>query len=241
MLKRVIHLCVASSLCLVFAGCSNGGDDNETFGSFTTIPTSTTFPTTTTATATATDTMAETTTDTDDGTMGDGDGDMSTTDPSTTDPSTTDPSTTDPSTTDDTSCPPGDFGCPCDNGACAPGLECIDGECQLPDPGTSTTTTTTSTGGGGNDPWDPNTCAPPSEVVSITDIEGSLCSAPCVSDIDCPAGPVATTPACALILEGAMDPTNCALICDRLNDTCSPGSTCKAVPNQPGVGICTYP
>lgn len=242
MLKRVVHLSVASLLCLPLVGCSGGDDEQMTFGgSFSTA--GTTFPTSA-GTATDPTTSEESTTE---DSAGDGDGDGTTTTATVTD---TDPTTdntdtdqtTDPSTTDDTSCPPGEFGCPCDNGGCVVGLECIAGECGFPQgDGDGDPTTGDPTTGGGNDPWDPNNCGAPSMLVSITDIEGSLCSAPCASDIDCPAGPGGTNPACALVLEGAMDPNQCALLCDPLSDTCSPGATCKDVPGQPGLGICTYP
>jgi hypothetical protein len=97
------------------------------------------------------------------------------------------------------------------------------------------------TGDGDGDPWDPATCMMPSVPVTITGITGDACSAPCVTDADCPPGPPGTDPACALIFDMDVDPSQCALICDPLNDTCSVGASCKALPNDPDFGICTYP
>jgi hypothetical protein len=142
---------------------------------------------------------------------------------------------------DDTSCPPGEFGCPCDNGQCSAGLECNMGECTLGGGDGDGDGDGDPTTGGGADPWNPNMCAMPSIPVTITGITGETCSAPCAADPDCPAGPVGTTPSCLLVLEGMMDPDHCVLVCTPGNDTCSAGATCKDVPNQPGVGVCTYP
>ena len=147
-------------------------------------------------------------------------------------------------TTDDTGCPPGEFNCPCDNGTCVVGLECVDGICQLPPgdgDGDMTTTTTTTTTGGGDDPYDPDGCAMPSQVVNITDFEGQVCSPPCANnDADCPAGPNGTTAMCLLTIDD-MDPSNCVLVCSQGNDTCPVGSTCKPIPMDNLNGLCTYP
>jgi hypothetical protein len=233
MFKRVKSLGALALLVVPAFACAPEDDTGFTF--------TTGYTSYTTYGTTATTTMAETSGN------GDGDGDGDQTGDGDGSPTTTTTGDGDgdgsPTTTGDgdgDGCPAGEFGCPCNNGACAPGLECYPNDtCGLPQGGT--TTTTTSTTGNGDDPWDPATCVMPSVEVSITDIEGSLCSAPCVTDADCPDGPVGTQPACALILDMDVDPSQCALICDPLNDTCSPGSSCKAVPNQPDVGICTYP
>jgi hypothetical protein len=236
MLKRVTHLTALSLLFLPTYACSSGGDNDQfTFGSSYTGQTSYT-----------TNGMEEEGTGdtTGDGDPGDGDGDTGPGDgDGDTGPGDGDgDGDTGPGDGDgdgDTNCPPGAFGCPCDNGQCDPGLACEMGECALPSGDGDGDTGTTGDGDG--DPWDPATCAMPSVEVSITDLEGSLCSAPCTVDADCPAGPVGTNPACALIFDGDVDPSQCALICDPLNDACSPGSSCKAIPDQPDVGICTYP
>jgi hypothetical protein len=233
MLKRVVHLSLISlSFSLPALSCTSGGDDNGlSFGSFSTTQ-STSFSTT-----------VEGEEEEESGSSGDGDGDTSPGDgdgdPGDGDPGDGDPGDGDPGDGDgdDTSCPPGEFGCPCDNGECAAGLQCNMGECTLgggDGDGDGDPTT-----GGGDDPWDPEMCAMPGIPVTITGVDGSACSAPCVEDLDCPAGPAGTDPACVLVLEGAMDPDHCALLCDPLNDACSVGASCKEV--QPGVGICTYP
>jgi hypothetical protein len=241
MLKRVINFPLVSAVCLSFLpmyACSTGGNDEGqfTFGSF---------GTTQTTTLSTTNDSAEEESESGDGdgdgdTTGDGDGDGDTNGDG--DGDTNGDGDGDPSAGDgdgDDSCPPGEFGCPCINGQCAPGLTCQgDNTCGL---GGGDGDGDNSTGDGDGDPWDPDACVDPSIPVTINGIEGSLCSAPCAVDGDCPAGPPGTQPACALILDMAVDPTNCALICDPVNDTCPVGSSCKDVPNQPGVGICTYP
>jgi hypothetical protein len=237
MLKRVINFSLVSVVFLPMYACSNGGDEDEsTFGSFGTSQT-TTF-TTTAASLGEEEESAEGDTDTtDDGdgdpttTMGDGDGDPTTMGDGDGD--------TAGDGDGDTGCPLGEFGCPCDNGQCAPGLSCgLDNTCGL---GGGDGDGDPSTGDGDGDPWDPNNCVMPSVPVTITGLTGEMCSAPCTSDADCPPGPVGTQPACALIFDMDVDPSQCALICDPLNDACPVGASCKTVPDQPDVGICTYP
>lgn len=165
------------------------------------------------------------------------DTDTDTTDTDTTDTDTTDTDTTDTETTDDQT---GCFGCPCgDGGVCDEGLECADDNtCQLPE----MTSDDPTTGEPGEDPWDPNTCAPPAQPLMVGGIDGAFCSNPCMADVDCPAGPVGTTPACALSVEMGADPSFCALVCPfGMAEVCPGGATCKEVPGQPGVGLCTYP
>jgi hypothetical protein len=239
-MKRVINFPLISVVGLSFLpmyACSNGGtDDQFTFGSFGTTQT-------TLSTSATTMNPDDESGDADTSTTGDGDGDGDG------DPTTTagdgdgdgDTNTTAGDGDGDTGCPSGEFGCPCDGGTCAPGLVCQpDNTCGLGggdgdgDPST--------TGDGDGDAWDPNACAMPSQVVAVTDIDGEFCSAPCVADGDCPVGPVGTDPACLLLLDpNDVDPSGCVLICDPANDTCPVGASCKDVPNQPGVGVCTYP
>lgn len=199
--------------------------------------------TVTSATASFTDTATATDSDTDDSDTETGT-DSATTDPATDtdmtgdgDGDTTGDGDGDTTTTDDGS---GCFGCPCgDGGVCDEGLECADDNtCQLPE----MTTTGETTGNPGDDPWDPNVCQPPAQPLMVGGIDGAFCSAPCTGDVDCPAGPVGTTPACALTVEMGADPSFCALVCPfGMAEVCPAGATCKEVPNQPGVGLCTYP
>jgi hypothetical protein len=228
MLKRVIHLGVTSLFLLPALSCTTGGDDDGlTFGSF-----SSGQPTVTaSADGQEEETESSGNGDGDGDPAGDGDGDGDTGD-----------GDGDPTSDTDTGCTPGEFNCACDNGTCGPGLECNGGLCTLPSGDGDGDGDPTTTTGGGADPWDPNMCVMPSIPVSITGITGDLCSAPCVADLDCPAGPVGSDPACLLVLDGMVDPDHCVLICvPGNNNTCFPGSTCKDVPMQPGVGVCTYP
>jgi hypothetical protein len=239
MLNRVINFPLVSVVCLSFLpmyACSSGGNDDGqfTFGSFST--TQTTFNTTN-------DSLEEE----ESGDTGDGDGDDSGDGDGDTTPGDGDgdgdqgdgDGDQGDGDGDDTGCPVGEFGCPCDNGQCVQGLSCVNGTCQLG--GGDGDGDGDSSGDGDGDPWDPNTCVEPSIPVTINGITGDVCSAPCAVDADCPPGPVGTNPACALILDMAVDPTNCALVCDPLNDACPVGASCKEIVDQPGVGICTYP
>jgi hypothetical protein len=238
MLKRVVHLSVTSLLfSLPVLSCTTGEDDaGLSFGSFSTTQ-STSFSTTVEGegeedSETGGDGDGDTGPGDGDGDTGPGDGDGDTGDGD----GDGEPGDGDG---DDTSCPPGEFGCPCDNGECAAGLQCNMGECTLGGGDGDGDGDGDPTTGGGPDPWDPEMCPMPSIPVTITGIAGSVCSAPCAVDLDCPAGPNGTDPACVLVLDGMVDPDHCALICDPLNDTCSVGATCKEV--EPGLGICTYP
>ena len=137
----------------------------------------------------------------------------------------------------------GCFNCPCGpNGECDEGLSCNPDTmtCDLGgggdgdgDPGTDTN--------GAEDPWDPGTCAPPSQSLMLGGVEGTFCGAPCVSSADCPAAPPNTQGQCAIITMEGGDPEFCALVCTPGSEDCPTGSTCKDVPNQMGVGLCTYP
>jgi hypothetical protein len=240
MLKRVIHFPLLSLVCLSFLpmyGCSNGGDDGSTsFGSFGT--------TQTTVSTTMTTMEEEESGDGDPGDGDPGDGDPGDGDPGDGDPGDGDPGDGDPGDGDgDSGCPPedyGQYGCPCDNGACAAGLACVNGECELG--GGDGDGDGDPTGDGDGDPWDPSTCVMPSIIAGVADIMGEFCSAPCVADLDCPPGPVGTDAACLLLLDPMdVDPSGCVLICDPVSDACPAGSSCKDVPDQPGIGVCTYP
>lgn len=166
---------------------------------------------------------------------GDGDGDATTNGDGDGDPATTNGD-------GDGDGPTGCFNCPCGpNGECDDGLICDEtNTCTLDDSGSDTDTDMT-TDTGGDDAWDPNNCQPPSQPLMVGEIEGAFCSAPCTDSVDCPAGPPGTNPQCALVTMEGGDPEFCALVCMPGMDACPAGSTCKDVPNQPGVGLCTYP
>ena len=166
--------------------------------------------------------------DTGDGDTGDGDGDTGDGDGDTGDG-------------DGDAC--GQFGDACDATAlCCDGLSCGgDGTCGL--------------GGGdgdgdgdgdpGEDPWNPATCAAPSQVLMVGNLPGNFCAAPCANNsADCPPGPdMGTAGQCALTTMMGADPSFCALVCQVANDACPAGSSCKDLmdPMNPGLGLCTYP
>ena len=115
--------------------------------------------------------------------------------------------------------------------------------------GTTTDASGTSTGGTGEDLYGP--CAmgnPPcpamQDCIMITGIDGSFC-APTCEGMDCPAVPagVKAEAMCVLTQPMEMDPTLCALICNpkAMVSECPDGETCKQVPMQVGVGLCTAP
>jgi hypothetical protein len=140
----------------------------------------------------------------------------------------------------DTGCTPGTFNCPCGPGdMCDDGLSCVDGTCTLGG-GDGDGDGDGDTGGDCNT-YDPMMCAPPGALLMVGDIEGNFCSCPCATNADCPMGPQGTTGACALSTMGG-EPEFCALVCTPGGmDVCPAGSSCKDVPNQMGVGLCTYP
>jgi hypothetical protein len=123
MLKRVVHLTVASLLPLLALACATGDEDGTTFGGFTSGPT------TTTSTTNAEDDMSETSDEGDDAETGDGD-------PTTGDPTgdgdgdpTTGDGDGDPTTGDGDGDPTtgdgdGDPGPNCGNGVIDPGETC---------------------------------------------------------------------------------------------------------------------
>ncbi|NJK32913.1 MAG: hypothetical protein HC927_11185 [Deltaproteobacteria bacterium] len=149
---------------------------------------------------------------------------------------------TDDATEEDTDCQAGTFNCPCNAGACDPGLECVDDVCQL---GGNDTDTEDTTDTDGADPWDPATCMMPSQVLMVGNLEGNFCAQPCMGamDMSCPAGPMGTFAQCALTTMQGAEPSFCALICMTAQDSCPAGSTCKDLmdPMNPGLGLCTYP
>lgn len=135
--------------------------------------------------------------------------------------------------------PCGNIGEACSGDTCCDGLSCVEGICAL--------------GGGdgdgdgdgdlGEDPWSPEACLPPSEVVGVVGLVGDFCSSPCINDADCPPSPEGTQAACVLIAMEGEPPSSCAMICELAQITCPSGSTCKDLmnPNYPGSGLCTYP
>ena len=120
MLKRVVHLTVASLLPLFVLACASGDDEDTTFGGFTTFPTTTSSPTTTDDPSETSDSVGDGDGD-DPTTTGDGDGDPTTTGDGDGDPTTTGDGDGDPTTTGDGD---GDPGPNCGNGSIDPGETC---------------------------------------------------------------------------------------------------------------------
>jgi hypothetical protein len=175
-----------------------------------------------------------------DPTSGDGDGDGDPTTSGDGDPTTSGDG--DPTTTGDGDPACGGFGATCsDTLPCCDGFSCdTDGTCGLGG-GDGDGDPSTGDGDPGDDPWNPETCMRPSVALGVGGIEGAFCSAPCTDDTDCPAAPPQTFAACALITMDGGDPEFCALVCMPGSTGCPSGSTCKEIPNQPDVGLCTYP
>lgn len=158
--------------------------------------------------------------------------------------------TTEDATTDE-DCPTGTFDCPCGiGGECAAGLECtLEGLCALGGSETTGmgTTTTDATGlptGLEPDLYDPEECEAPSDILEVEQVPGSFCSAPCVLDEDCPETNSNADPACVIATMGDGIPNQCALLCypePDADDPCPDGSSCKPIPQQPNLGVCTYP
>jgi hypothetical protein len=186
-----------------------------------------------------------------DETVGEGDGDPTSGDGDETsgdgDPTTSgdgDPTTTgdgDPTTTGDGDPACGGFGAACsDTMPCCDGSSCgADGTCGLGGDGDGDPST--GDGDPAPSPWNPATCEPPAVPIEVGGIAGAFCSMPCVDDIDCQAAPPGTQAACALLTMEGADPEFCALICSPTSDACPAGSSCKEVPGQPRIGLCTYP
>lgn len=114
------------------------------------------------------------------------------------------------------------------------------------EPGTTGTTTEPgTTTGGGADLYGPcdamGMCPEGQDCLSAMGIEGNFCSPKC-DGMMCPDANTAAMPQCALSTEMAPQPTNCALICPAGKDeACPMGMTCKDVPMQMGIGLCTAP
>ena len=194
--------------------------------------------------STATDPSAGTTTAASGGTTTDA--------PTTMNPTTTSPTTTSPTTTGDdasagttTNATTGTTTTDPNAGTTSDGTTGTTTDAS----GTTTDASGTSTGGTGEDLYGP--CAmgnPPcpamQDCIMITGIDGSFC-APTCEGMDCPAVPagVKAEAMCVLTQPMEMDPTLCALICNpkAMVSECPDGETCKQVPMQVGVGLCTAP
>jgi hypothetical protein len=117
------------------------------------------------------------------------------------------------------------------------------------EPATTTTTTTSpattddTTGEPAEGAYGPcgamGECPVGSECVSLMGIEGNFCSPKC-DGMACPDTGTTAQGQCVLVLEGSMDPTNCAAICELANPDCPTGTSCKDVMMM-GIGLCTAP
>ena len=115
--------------------------------------------------------------------------------------------------------------------------------------GTTTTNGDDTTGGGGGeDLYGPcmmanPPCAGGQQCIMIDGIDGSFCAPDC-EGMGCPDVPAGVKAQAMCVLTEPMKdkPTLCALICNPMaKDECPQGETCKQVPMQMGVGLCTAP
>ena len=86
-------------------------------------------------------------------------------------------------------------------------------------------------------PYDVAECSSGEVNVSISGIQGAICSPPC-PDMSCPSDPsIAARPQCAL--QASSGEKYCALICspESSDNQCGDDASCKALV---GIGICTY-
>lgn len=98
-------------------------------------------------------------------------------------------------------------------------------------------------------PWEDcqaATCEVGTDCITVNGVAGEpYCSPQCVTDLDCPFPDSGdASPYCLLVGEGAVDPTNCALVCevDGLDyGTCPDGMSCTSVPGQdPSISLCMW-
>ncbi|WP_434426922.1 hypothetical protein [Nannocystis pusilla] len=77
----------------------------------------------------------------------------------------------------------------------------------------------------------------------VEGIPGDVCAPACSAQVPCPASGAQAQAMCVLALDMAPDPTHCAVICDLAarDPGCPSGTSCKLVPGQPGIGVCTAP
>jgi hypothetical protein len=86
-------------------------------------------------------------------------------------------------------------------------------------------------------------CAGGQQCIMIDGIDGSFCAPDC-EGMGCPDVPAGVKAQAMCVLTEPMKdkPTLCALICNPMaKDECPQGETCKQVPMQMGVGLCTAP
>jgi hypothetical protein len=91
-------------------------------------------------------------------------------------------------------------------------------------------------------------CEAGNDCTAVTGLRGNapFCSPQCMTDDDCPPPPDGdATPICALAIDGADSPTNCALLCayDGMDyGTCPAGMDCTEIPDQTTpVSLCAWP
>lgn len=91
------------------------------------------------------------------------------------------------------------------------------------------------------------TCEVGSDCITVTGLDNNdpYCSPQCVSDFDCPLPASGdATPYCALVADNAVDPTNCALVCESDGfdlGTCPNGMVCTSIPGQnPTISLCMW-
>ena len=147
--------------------------------------------------------------------------------------------TTDPTTTDAMTTP----------GATDPTTDGTTTDVTTTAPTTGDETTTDPTTGGDEALYGPclmenPPCAGTQQCLMVGGLEGNFCAPKC-DGMACPPAPEGVTamPQCALMGQGEMTATSCALICNPMGpaEQCGTGMSCKPVPMQAGVGLCTAP
>jgi hypothetical protein len=99
-------------------------------------------------------------------------------------------------------------------------------------------------------PWESceaATCDAGADCITVTglDANDAYCAPTCVIDSDCPLPASGdATPFCALVADDAVDPTNCALVCEYDGadfGTCPNGMACTSIPGQaPTISLCMW-
>lgn len=77
----------------------------------------------------------------------------------------------------------------------------------------------------------------------VEGVPGDVCLPACSPQVPCPPSGARAEAMCILALDRAQEPTHCVVICDLADRDpgCPSGTSCKFVPEQPGVGVCTAP
>jgi C1A family cysteine protease len=92
-------------------------------------------------------------------------------------------------------------------------------------------------------PYEKPPCADSEEAVQITGVDGSFCTTTCSLFKRCPTNNAISGQFECALKDASTSKKYCAVLCQPTDSTaCNPsgGMTCKSVPGQAGIGICTY-